>query len=112
MLSKKNRADTKIVEKVFKTGKFINSQFLTFKFVLTKGSPAPRISFLAPKSVAKLAVERNKLRRRGYTALKKYINKFRLKFPLGIEGALIFKKPLRTTLEVENEIQNILNKIN
>lgn len=108
MLSKKNRADTKIVEKVFKAGKFINSQFLTFRFVVNTGSPTPRVSFIAPKSVAKLAVDRNKLRRRGYTALKKNINKF----PAGIEGAMVFKKPLGTTLEVENEIQNILNKIN
>ncbi|MBP9748311.1 MAG: ribonuclease P protein component [Candidatus Pacebacteria bacterium] len=108
MLSKKNRADTKIVEKVFKTGKFVNSRFLTFKYIQNKANLGPRISFLAPKSVAKGAVERNSLRRRGYRVLKSYINEF----PKGVEGVLVYKKALITPIEVENEIKDILSKVN
>ena len=107
MLAKKNRADTKIVEQVFKTGKFINSQFLTFKFKLNHTSSIPRMSFLAPKSITKLAVNRNKLRRLGYQALKKHVDVF----PLGIEGVFVFKKPLDSIEDIENEIKNILSKI-
>ena len=69
MLPKKNRADRKAVEKIFKEGKFINSQNLTFKF-LPNSSTLPQISFIVPKNVAKLAVKRNYLRRLGYSALK------------------------------------------
>ncbi|MBP6060406.1 MAG: ribonuclease P protein component [Candidatus Pacebacteria bacterium] len=108
MLAKKNRVDTKIVEKVFKAGKFTNSTFLTLKYLPDFGSKTTRISVLAPKSVAKLAVDRNKLRRRGYQALKKHL----ALFPVGLVGVLVFKKSIDSVLEVENEIKIILNKIN
>ena len=108
MLSKKNRLDKKGVDKVFLEGRFINSSFLTFKFLSTKDQHSPHISFIAPKSVAKFAVNRNILRRRGYTALKKYINQF----PSGLLGAFIFKRYQDDVLILEDEIKEILNKIN
>lgn len=122
MLPKKNRADKKAVERIFKEGKFINSPFLTFKFILKKENTGqtcenhrsdlctnvPRISFIAPKSVAKLAVKRNLLRRIGYNALGKYLNQF----PAGILGAFVFKKYQEDTSIIENEIKDILSKIN
>ena len=93
MLSKKNRVVTKEVEKIFKAcppngreGKFVVSTSLTFKYFKNQGKEV-KISFIAPKSVAKLAVQRNFLRRLGYDALKKYINLF----PLGIVGVFVFK---------------------
>ncbi len=107
MLSAKNRANTKTVESVFKSAKSIHSPVLTFKFILKSTKSIPQISFIAPKSVAKGAVERNTLRRRGYQVLKRYIDKF----SVGTEGVFLFKKNL-TMLEVENEIKNILSKIN
>jgi len=124
MLPKKNRADKKQVEEIFKKGVFINSTNLTFKFVLIIGNKDflgakneaslplqkplfPRISFIAPKSVAKLAVKRNLLRRRGYAALKKYIQYF----PTGCLGVFVFKKPIKSVLEIEKEIEFILNKL-
>jgi ribonuclease P protein component len=108
MLPKKNRADKKAVERIFKEGKFINSSFLTFKFILNNNSTVPRISFIAPKSVAKLAVKRNLLRRIGYNALGKYLDQF----PAGILGAFVFKKYQDDISIIENEIKNILSKIN
>jgi ribonuclease P protein component len=120
MLPKKNRADKKLVERTFKEGKFINSPNLTFKFILTNNSTVPRISFIAPKNVAKLAVQRNLLRRRGYSILGKYMNQF----PLGLIGVFIFKtRPNGRGLPVgreyqddvsilENEIKNVFAKIN
>jgi ribonuclease P protein component len=107
MLPKKNRANTREVEKIFKQGKFLNSPNLTFKFLLTKDKEK-RISVIAPKSVAKLAVKRNSLRRKGYNALGKYINAF----PSGITGAFIFKKSQKDISIIENEIKTILAKIN
>ena len=107
MLPKKSRADTKEVEAVFKNGKFLNSPDLTFKFVLSSDPLPPRISFVAPKSISKKATERNLLRRRGYSALKKYIKLF----PAGTIGVFIFKKHQEDVLKLENEIKDILNKI-
>ncbi len=107
MLLKKNRADKKAVEKIFKEGKFINSPTLTFKFILGGGLHTPRISFIAPKNIAKLAVKRNLLRRRGYSVLKKYLKDF----PLGLVGVFIFKKFEDNVLVLENEIKTILYKI-
>ena len=71
MLPKKNRATTKEVKQIFKERKFITSLDLTFKYLKIKEKEV-KISFIAPKNIAKLVVKRNLLRRRGYTALEKY----------------------------------------
>ena len=112
MLKKKNRADRKEIDLLFKQGKFFSSPNFTFKYILfptsrTCGKPT-RISFIAPKSIAKLAVQRNLLRRRGYSALKKYLDHF----PLGLLGVFVFKKPQTDLSILENEIKNTLDKIN
>ena len=107
MLKKINRADKKTVEKIFRDGKFLNSLNLTFKcFKIPQVSK--KISVIVPKSVAKLAVKRNLLRRLGYKALGKHISDF----PPGIMGVFVFKKYQEDTLTLENEIKNILTKIN
>jgi ribonuclease P protein component len=108
MLPKKNRVERKEVDEIFKKGRFLNSTYLTFKFLSKKDSKTRKISFVAPKSVAKLAVKRNLLRRRGYSALKKYFNQF----PVDIIGVFIFKKYQDDVSIIENEIKTILNKIN
>ena len=108
MLPKKNRVDKRDIDFLFKKGNFINLPNLSFKFILTTDKVLPRISFIAPKNIAKLAVKRNFLRRRGYGALQKYINNF----PLGLIGVFVFKKYQEDVLIVENEIKNILDKIN
>jgi ribonuclease P protein component len=107
MLKKKNRANTPEVEEIFKNGRFLNSANLTFKYLLINNNNK-KISFIAPKSVTKLAVKRNLLRRRGYYALRKYIDQF----PAGILGVFVFKKYQDDVLIIENEIKTILNKIN
>ncbi|MFA6077139.1 MAG: ribonuclease P protein component [Candidatus Paceibacterota bacterium] len=108
MLQKKHRADKKAIEKIFKEGKFIVSPSLTFKYFKDQGNQEVKISFIAPKSVVKLAVKRNSLRRLGYRVLEKYINQF----PLGITGVFVFKKYQEDILILENEIKTILAKIN
>lgn len=107
MLPKKNRASTKEIERIFKGSSFLNSLNLTFRYFKNGGKDV-KISFIASKNIAKLAVKRNLLRRRGYSALKKYINDF----PLGTTGAFVFKKYQDDVSVIENEIKNILNKLN
>jgi ribonuclease P protein component len=108
MLPKENRADKKTINLLFKEGKPVFSPNLTFRFILTGKPLSPRISFIAPKSVAKLAVTRNLLRRRGYAALKTYIERF----PAGLAGAFVFKRHQEDVLTLEDEIKKILDKIN
>jgi len=108
MLKKKNRADKKDIDILFKKGKFLSFPNLTFKFIVGSNSSTPRISFIAPKSIAKLAVKRNSLRRIGYRVLGKYIDQF----PAGLVGVFVFKKYQDDKSIIENEIKNTLSKIN
>ncbi len=108
MLPKKNRATTKDVEQIFKSGRFINSTHLSFKFLRVNAGKSKKISFIVPKSTAKSAVKRNFYRRRGYRALLKNLEYS----PTGIIGAFILKSKIEEMLELENEIKGILNKIN
>lgn len=119
MLPKKNRADKKAVDKIFKDGVFVRSHNLNLKYILEKNGILPRISFIVPKTVEKMAVKRNLLRRRGYGILKKYFNRF----PSGFVGVFMFSnksksvfggkksKTYNPIINLENEINNILNKI-
>lgn len=107
MLSKKHRANTKDVSEVFKKSFFLSSPNLTFRY-FKNTSKETKISFIAPKSVAKLAVNRNLLRRSGYNALKKCLNLC----PVGVTGIFSFKKYQSDVAILENEIKNILTKVN
>lgn len=107
MLPKKNRADKKTIRKIFKEGGFVSSPSLNFKYVLNTDKKNSRISFVVPKSLIKSAVERNLLRRRGYSALTKQIKNF----STGLVGAFVFRKPENSILILENEIKTILHKI-
>jgi ribonuclease P protein component len=107
MLPKKNRLDTKTVEKVFTMGAFVNSPNLTLRFLKKRETQQARISVIVPKSTAKKATERNLLRRRGYAALSGMLSKF----PVGFTGVLVFKKSI-PILETKNEIETLIAKIN
>lgn len=105
MLPKKNRVNKKNIDLIFKQGRIINSTLFSFRFI--KGNNT-QISFIAPKNIAKLAVHRNSLRRKGYNLLKKHINTL----PVNIIGVFVFKKKETDNLVIDNEIQNIFNKVN
>lgn len=107
MLPKKNRADRKAIEKIFKKGSFFNSPNFTFKYIHNINITNPRISFIVPKSVSKLAVKRNSLRRCGYDILSK--NKDFL--PKNIEGVFVFKKYREDVFLLEKEILGLLKNI-
>lgn len=106
MLKKINRASRKEIEEIFRKGKYINSPVFTFKFL--KGNIGKKISVIAPKNIARTAVKRNLLRRRGYRALEKYLSDF----PIGTLGAFLFKKHEENISILENEIKSVLDKIN
>jgi len=103
MLPKRSRVGRKTAAKIFKIGKFISSQNLALKFV-REGDSQPRISFTAPKNIAKTSSKRNYLRRRGYLIIEKYLNRF----PRGFCGVFVFKT---AKIDIENEIKTILTKL-
>ena len=118
MLPKKNRANKKIIAKIFKEGKSVFSDNLNLKYL--KNDFADRkISFIAPKIVSKKAVGRNLLKRRGYAVLEKYFKKL----PSGFSGVFIFgkksleifggrkNKKYNSIQNLENEIKITLNKL-
>ena len=119
MFPKKNRVEKKLVEKIFKEGKFLNSPNLTLKFI-KKETKIPQFVFITPKTASKKAVVRNLLRRRGYSALQKYVHIL----PENMAGAFVFgkksleffggrKNKTRNPIKnLEDEIEKILNKIN
>ena len=106
MLPKKNRADKKTVESIWKRGQVVNSTYFSFRFIPAK-EISRKISFIVPKSVSKLAVKRNLLRRLGYKILEKHLKDL---LP-GITGIFIFKKYQDDASILENEIKNILDKV-
>ncbi len=109
MLLKKNRVNKREIDAIFKNGRFVSLNFFTFKFIKnTNLKNPPRISFIVSKNIAKLAVQRNSLRRKGYNVLRKYIQDF----PLGLIGVFIFKNKEIDSLTINNEIEKILHKIN
>ena len=119
MLPKKNRLNTKEVEDIFKKGSFLNSNNLTLKFILKKEGTSPKVSFLTPKTVSKKAIIRNRLRRRGYEAIKSFLDLI----PTGFVGAFVFGKKSEESFggeaekkkiakeNIKTEIKSILDKI-
>ncbi len=107
MLSKINRLSKKDVDYLFKDGKSSFSGFFTFKFIKNINSLPPKVAFIVPKSIAKKAVLRNLLRRKGYSAVKKYISLL----PSGFVGVFVFKNSKIDNIIIDSEIKNIFNKI-
>lgn len=124
MLPKKNRADKKAVEKIFKKGFFLGSTVLNLKYITEKVGTPPQISFVVPKTTEKKATKRNYLRRCGYVALNKYFNKI----PNGFSGVFIFNKTkdsqnntktkslnkevVSLSVKLEVEIKSLLMRLN
>src|SRR3989344_9494954 len=107
MTPKKNRINKKEADQIFATGRSVHSLALSFKFIFSKSGLPPKISFIAPKSVSKLASGRNYLRRKGYAALEKKLPFF----PMGIIGVFIFKKNEYSVPAIEKEIEDILKRL-
>ena len=73
MLLKKNRANKKDLEEVFKKGLFLRSGGFTFTYIKKLDTKDIKISFVVPKNICKSAVKRNSFRRKGYRILRKKI---------------------------------------
>ncbi|MCC6323580.1 ribonuclease P protein component [Candidatus Nomurabacteria bacterium] len=106
MISKKNRINKGLFDKIFKEGKFIHSPIFMFKYTKTLGNKG-FYSFVAPKTVAKSAVKRNSLRRKGYNTLRN------IGILDGISGIFFYKKGSSgaNLKEIKESIELVLRNI-
>ena len=99
MLPKRKRLNKTLFEEIMKKGVIIHSPFFVFRYLKQK---TPQFAFVVPKSVAKSAVLRNKLRRQGYNTIKD------LNLP-SCAGIFFYKNP--KNLDFKGDILNIFKKI-
>lgn len=114
MLPKTKRVKRALFQKVFSSGRTLHSTYLTARIVLTSPTPlasgAPsKFSFVVSKAVAKKAVDRNLLRRRGYSVISKLYNLF----PAGLVVVFFYKKGADklSYASLSKEIEDIFKKV-
>jgi len=103
MLSKKKRVTKELFQTIMKVGGTLSGSFFVFRYIKQNN---PQYAFVAPKKVAKRAVDRNKLRRQGYNALRS----FKLK---GYAGIFFYKKQTKAVSfkDIKEEVGLILSKL-
>lgn len=107
MLSK-NRRISKTEFKTFSRGKSFHSSIFSLFVYKKQEETLSQFSFICSKKVAKSAVKRNLLRRRGYNAVQKIIKDVKP----GFYFVFNYKKEAvgATYKEINQEIDNLLQK--
>ncbi len=109
MLPKTRRIERKYFKQILTQGKRYNSQ--SFSLYLSKNDEGStetpsKVAFSVSKKVVKTAVGRNKLRRRGYSAISKNIKSIKPGFLL----FFVYKKDYeKDYVKIESEIQTLLS---
>ena len=102
MLPKKKRVTKNTFQTIMEKGSIISGSFFLLRYIK---QDIPQYAFVAPKKIAKTAVKRNSLRRKGYNILRTY--------KLGINsGIFFFKKEALTasSVELKQDIDFLLKK--
>lgn len=95
MLKKINRISREVeIKEVLKDGKYLHDEFWMRKIIFNKeqthGSvPTKKFLIIISKKIAKLAVDRNRMKRLAYEVIRKSLEKL----PDGIRMVLVVKKP-------------------
>lgn len=102
MVLKKKRVNKELFENIIKKGHTLFGSFFIFKYL--PNSDFPRYAFVVPKKISKKAVDRNKLKRRGYGIIRS--------IPLsGGLGVFLYKKEgVKVSFEEIKKDINILLK--
>ncbi len=103
MFPKKKRVTKKLFDEIIKKGSTFSGYFFNFRYINNKD--LPRYAFVVPKKISKKAVERNKLKRRGYSIIREYPI-------LNSMGVFFYKKNgvKASFLDIKNDIVSILKK--
>ena len=111
MFPKKNRITKREFSELMKTGRVFHSPIFLFRMVKKEQGTLPKFAFVVSKKVAKNAADRNKMKRRGFHALREVV------FPIdpkmgGCMCAFFFKKEGREVgfEEIKREIKELLKK--
>jgi ribonuclease P protein component len=107
MIPKKNRIEKSLFDSIYKSGTPIHTP-LFYLLYSHNSSLETKFSFVVSKKIAKTAVLRNKLRRRGYSVIRKNMSQIEshvqcLIFLKAGSGDLLFK-------EYENQLVFLLKK--
>ncbi len=108
MLPKKNRLDKKLFDETFKDSKTYHANSLYLKVSKSEEAGDSKFAFVVPVKVSKKAVGRNKLRRQGYNAVNKHIDKIEK----GFVAIFFLKKEILETNfdDYEKEVVSLLKK--
>lgn len=103
MFLKKKKVTKKLFEQIMKNGVVFYGSFFVFRVFVNLDTP--QYAFVAPKNIAKTAVARNKLRRRGYGALREFSVK-------NSQGIFFYKKNTTNIpfIEIKKDINFLLKK--
>ncbi len=107
MLPSSKRLSTPLFKKVMEEGKIFHSPLFLARLLKVEG--VNRFSVAVPKKIAKTAVERNKIRRRFYSALRPLDPKI----SPSVQGVFIVKAPvIKSSLaEISSELKSFFVKI-
>ncbi len=110
MSIKLQRATRTLFTDILKKGKVYHSPHLSFRVYKISPKEAPAFSFVVSKKVARLAVSRNVLKRRG----RSVIQKIKERIQNHCVGAFFFKKGAEklSFKELEEEVVFLLSKSN
>ena len=107
MFPKKRRITKIVFDNVLKNGYVLQSPLFTVRFLKSNPTKQSQFAVIAPKGIAKKAVLRNSLRRKGYRAIQA------INTHLGATILIFYKKPaiIATFEEIKTDIESLLKKI-
>ncbi len=112
MFPKKNRITKTEFNDLLKNSRVIQSNFFSLRFIKKDTKNLPKFAFVVSKKVAKNASDRNKLKRRGFHALRDILFKNGSIEITGFTGAFFFKKEAvdMSFEEIKKDIAVLLKK--
>ncbi|OHA18909.1 MAG: ribonuclease P protein component [Candidatus Taylorbacteria bacterium RIFCSPHIGHO2_01_FULL_45_63] len=108
MLPRRQRISRALFQELLKKGVSFHAGNLSLR-VLKKDAREPHFAFVVPNNVSKKAVARNRLRRRGYSIVEKYLPLLKTQ---NVSMAFFCKKGLekKTFNDFRSEINALLKK--
>ena len=103
MLPKKKRVTKNTFQAIMDKGNIASGSFFVFRYLK---QTEPQFAFVAPKKIAKTAVLRNSLRRKGYNILRLYSLK-------SLAGIFFYKKEAikASPAQLKEDIEFLLKKV-
>ena len=102
MLPKKKRVTKNVFQNIMDKGNVVSGSFFILRYIR---QDIPQYAIVAPKKIAKTAVKRNSLRRKGYNLLRLYDLKSHA-------GIFFYKKEalVASPIDIKKDIEFILKK--